>query len=90
MKYALFKHPTMPSIIAARDEEEVPYINWVRISEWVDVDFPARKREDVIPEQLALIDAEIKEQRLKAAAAVEALETARANLLAISDQRVSA
>jgi len=60
---------------------------YVRISEWVDVDFPPRAQAEVVPEELAQIEEKAQELKSDFAKKMGALEERRAQLLAITDER---
>jgi hypothetical protein len=62
---------------------------YVRTSDWIDVEFQPRSREESIAEEVCALDATADEIRATMGRQLIAIETAKANLLAISDQRSS-
>ena len=58
--------------------------NYVRLSEYVDVDFPPRAPEEIVPAQLAAIDKAEKEARAEFQLKLNAFAEARANALALT------
>jgi hypothetical protein len=66
---------------------EIGYSSGVRLSEYIEVEFPPLKPEQVIPEQLAVIDRHIAQVTKEFTEKLNELKTQRANLLAICDQR---
>jgi hypothetical protein len=66
---------------------ESGYSPGVRLSEYIEVEFPPLKPEQVIPEMLAVIDRHIAQVTKEFTEKLNELKTQRANLLAICDQR---
>jgi len=60
--------------------------NKIRLSEYVDVEFPPRAAEEVVPEQIAAIDAQLAEVADKFGKALAELKARKAELLAITNQ----
>ncbi len=56
---------------------------YIRISEWVDVDFPPLPTGDVVPRQLAAIDAEIAEVIDESEKRLSKLNRRKADLMAL-------
>ncbi len=56
---------------------------YVRVSEWVEVDFPPRRDEAAIPEEVRQLDAKLEELKADFAKKVTAIEEAKANLLSL-------
>jgi hypothetical protein len=89
VKYAQFKNPTFGYItIVGRREDDLdrPYCDSVRVSEWVDVEFPPRKPEEQIPEQIAMLDLAEKDLRLKFEEKLHALAEQRTKLRSLTHQ----
>ena len=93
MKYAIY-HWTLPSMkgcsqVWAQNAEE--YLSnqsdRVRVSEWVEVEFPPCDPAQFVPQQIAAIDAQIAEVNRRAGLAIADLEARKAELLAITDKR---
>ena len=87
MKIALFKSIaygwTMPA--AQHDDGSDPHLDsYVRITDYVDVDFPPRAPEEIVPAQLAAIDKAEKEARAEFQLKLNAFAEARANALALT------
>ena len=87
MKIALFKSIeygwTMPA--AQHDNGSDPHLgSYIRITEYVDVDFPPRAPEEIVPAQLAAIDKAEKEARAEFQLKLNAFAEARANALALT------
>ena len=61
---------------------------YVRVSEWIEVEFPPRAPDAMIPEEVRQLDAKLEELKADFAKKVTAIEAAKANLLAITDSRV--
>ena len=87
-KYAQFKDLkwvyVSPMIM---DERSGEVTTLVRVSEWVEVEFTPRQADEMVPEQLAAIDADIATVTDKFGKALAELRARRAELLAIVDQR---
>lgn len=68
------------------DGSEPVLSNYVRATQWVEVDFPERSAAELIPDQLAALDA--KEQELRAAfmEKLNELAEARAKLRALTHE----
>jgi single-stranded DNA-binding protein len=62
---------------------------YVRTSEWIDVEFSPRESKESIAEEVHQLDVKADEIRATMGRQLIAIETAKANLLAISDQRSS-
>ena len=88
MKIAQFQRIGDPSWIAvfdARPDGSDPCTeNYVRITEYVDVDFPPRAPEEIVPAQLAAIDRAEKEARAEFQLKLNAFAEARANVRALT------
>lgn len=63
------------------------YTPATRISEFVEVDFPDRSREEMIPEQIAKLDKEIAEEKERFSRVIERLNQRKSEILAITDER---
>jgi hypothetical protein len=63
---------------------------YIRVSDWVDVAFPARTDEAAIPEEVAQLDAKLEELKVDFAKKVNAIEEAKQNLLSLTqdDHRI--
>lgn len=61
---------------------------YIRISDWIEIDFPARTDDQQIPEEVRALDEKLEELKVDFARKINAIETAKANLLALTDQRI--
>jgi hypothetical protein len=94
MKIAQFKadpHDDYVSIFRwpdfAKDQPDYePLKGMVRISEWVDVHFPQRPADDLVPAQIAALDAQRAQTVAEFTEKLRDIEDKRACLLAISHQ----
>ena len=90
MKYAQFQDPKFPTLITvvSRDDDDLdrPYCNDIRISEWVEIDFPPLAPEQVIPAQLAALDREAEAVRQESAARLLKIAERKASLLALTHE----
>ena len=90
MKYAQFQDPKFPTLITvvSRDDDDLdrPYCNDIRISEWVEIDFPPLAPEQVIPAQLAALDREAEAVRQESAARLRKIAERKASLLALTHE----
>ena len=59
---------------------------YVRVSDWVDVDFPERPRADVVPEQIAKLDERADEIRREMLAKLNEIACEKASLLALTHE----
>ena len=59
---------------------------YVRISEWVDVEFPALAPEVIVPAQIAALDRRAEEVKAEFAAKLREIAEARASLLALTQE----
>ena len=59
---------------------------YVRISEWVDVEFPALAPEVIVPAQIAALDRRAEEVKAEFAAKLREIAEARARLLALTQE----
>jgi len=87
MKYAIFEYtsPGLKGLRICLSESEAKYGNdKIRFSEYVDIDFPPRTAEEVVPEQIAAIDAQLAEVTDKFGKALAELKARKAELLAIA------
>jgi hypothetical protein len=86
LRLALYKHPKWGIEMVYVDREREPK-EMVRISDWISVSFVLRDPEEIVPEQIKAIDAQIAQATADFAKALEGLKTQKANLLALT-QRV--
>ena len=89
MKYAQFKDPKYGFVaVVARDDDDLerPYVDDVRISEWIEIDFPPLPQKDVIRGQLAALDAEQRKLVKEHLAELQKIANARAKLLALTHE----
>ncbi len=63
------------------------YANSVRVTEYVDIEFPPRAKEEIVPAKIEKIDHEIAEITAKFTNELTELKTRKANLLALTDER---
>ena len=87
MKYAQFKDPHYGyiSVIGREDDDlERPYSDDVRISEWIEIDFPPLPQADIVQAQLAVLDAEQRKLVTEHLDALRKIAEARAKLLALT------
>ena len=59
---------------------------YVRISEWVDVEFPALASEVIVPAQIAALDRRAEEVKAEFTAKLHEIAEARASLLALTHE----
>lgn len=87
MKYAKFSIGHGTEHITS--EEMAKYSDLPRLSEWVEIDFPPRAPEELVPEQLAALDQQ--EMLLRGAfqKEMDKLKERRANLLALTNKVAS-
>lgn len=89
MKYAQFKDPKFGYItIVAREDNDLdrPFLSDVRVSEWVDVNFPPLPQEDVVRGHLDALDAEQRKLVAEHLAALQKIAEARAKLLSLTQE----
>ena len=90
MKYARFQDPKMCNLISIVEREdddlERPFLNDVRITEWVDVEFPALPPEVTVPAQIAALDRKAEEVKAEFTAKLREIADARASLLALTQE----
>jgi hypothetical protein len=89
MKIAIFEYtsPNMKGMKFYLTDAEAKYgSDKIRMSEYVDIDFPPRAAEEVVPEQIAAIDAQLAEVADKFGKALAELKARKAELLAITNQ----
>ena len=90
MKYARFQDPKMCNLISIVEREdddlERPFLNDVRISESVSVEFPALPPEVIVPAQLTALDRQAEEVKAEFAAKLREIADARASLLALTHE----
>lgn len=60
---------------------------YIRVSKWVEIDFPPRADEGAIAEELGQLDAKLEELKAEFTKKATAIEIAKQNLLALTDQR---
>ena len=84
MKIAQFRS-SVYNLISVSDEVLERCEDYVRISEYVEVDFVERNKEDVVNDEIAVIDTQIKTVNLDAYKKTSELEQRKAELLAIPD-----
>ena len=90
MKIDLFKRTGSGwSYITPRDlppdaAADYEYDGYIRISEWVEVDFPPRAPEQIIPAQLAMLDARKAEEVDRHLDALGQIAEERGKLLALT------
>ena len=88
-KLAIFEYtsPGMRGMKIYLSDSDAKYAdNKIRFSEFVDVEFPPRAAEEVVPEQIAAIDAQLAEVADKFGKALAELKARKAELLAITSQ----
>lgn len=89
-RIALFEYnsPTMRGLTTYLSESEAKYLsaNKTRISKFIEVEFPPRTAEEVVPEQIAALDAQIAEVTEKFGRALGELKARKSELLAITNQ----
>ena len=90
MKYARFQDPKMCNLISIVEREdddlERPFLNDVRISEWVSVEFPALPPEVTVPAQIAALDRQAEEVKAEFTAKLREIADAKASLLALTQE----
>lgn len=83
MKIAIFKRTGECSFESVSTDELEGCENYVRITEYVDVEFPKLKGREIVEKQLAAIDRTEKELRNKFQSALNNIERERAELMAL-------
>lgn len=63
------------------------HTDMVRMTEYVEVEFPPRSPEELVPAQVEIIDKKIAEVSAEFGRKLAALKEAKDNLLALTDQR---
>lgn len=88
MKIALFRILVSDSCSyeSIYDEEHAKYTDGVRISGWIEVEFPARAPEEFVPEQVALLDKAEAELRGKFEQKLHQIAEQRAKLRCLTHQ----
>lgn len=89
VKYAQFKDTKLGTVMVvgrADDDLERPFLEDVRISEWVEIDFPPLPLEDIVAAQLAALDAEQRTLVAQHLRDLEKIANARAKLLALTHE----
>ena len=88
MKIALYRHTLSAdcSYETICNESSGRFSTGVRISEWIDVDFPLRNAEEFVPEQLAVLDKAEAELRDKFAKKLQEIAERRAKLRCLTYQ----
>ena len=92
MKYAQFKDPTLGFVtVVSRADNDLdrPFCDDVRISEWIEIDFPPRKSDEVIAAQLAALDAQQQTLVAEHLTALQKIAEARSKLLALTHDALS-
>ena len=87
MKIAQFESMSTPGSFQFWDEGMEKYTTAGRISEYVDVQFPPRALEELVPAQVAIIDRKIAEVSAELGRQIAELKDAKGRLLALTDQR---
>jgi len=87
MKLAKFETLGGYPLVLYYPPETEPYTDMVRVSEYVEIDFPPRTAEELVPAQVALIDKKIAQVSKEFGDQLAALKDAKDKLLAITDQR---
>ena len=89
MKYAQFKDPHYGyiSVIGREDDElERGYADDVRISEWIEIDFPPLSQAEAVQAQLVALDAEQRKLVAERLDALQKIAEARAKLLSLTHE----
>jgi hypothetical protein len=63
---------------------------YLRVSEYVEVEFPSLPMEDVVPLQVAAVERSIEKLTAEYAKELDLLQARKADLLALTDQRETA
>jgi hypothetical protein len=89
MKYAQFKDMKFGWInVVGRHESDLerPYCDTVRVSEWIEIDFPPLPDNEVVPQQLAALDRKQQELVREHLAALQKIADQRAKLLCLTHE----
>ena len=90
MKYAQFKDPKLPTLITVvgRDDDDLdrPFCNDIRISEWVEIEFPPLPLSVTVPAQIAALDREAKTLKQEFAERLHEIAERKASLLALTHE----
>lgn len=88
MRIAIFRHHVSATIeyesVINEDGAKYRGPSSTRVSEWVDVDFPPCAADELVPEQLAMLDAAENELRAKFQEKLNELAEQRSKLRAIT------
>jgi hypothetical protein len=87
VKMALYKYSDGGSPFGMDEDTARFSPTSVRVSEFLDIEFPDRKREDIVPEQIAKIDKEMDEEKERFSHVMERLNRRKSEILAITDER---
>jgi hypothetical protein len=76
------------TIVIEREEKDLdmPLQGYVRLSDWVSVEFPLRRPDELVPEQLAVLDEAEKSLRLKFEQKLHEIAGERAKLLCLTHE----
>ena len=90
MKYAQFQDPKIPSLITVvgREDDDLdrPFCNDIRVSEWVEIEFPPLPPSVTVPAQIAALDRETEAVKQEFAERLHKLAELRASLLALTHE----
>jgi hypothetical protein len=87
MKLAQFKSLGNYPLTLYYEPASEAHTDMVRMTEYVDIEFPPRDIREVVPAQVAIIDSKIAEVTEEFGKKLAMLKEAKENLLAITDQR---
>lgn len=91
MKIATFEYtnPMLKGLSTYLSEKDSRHAdNYIRVSEYIEVEFPPRAAEEIVPEQIAALDTQIAEVTDKFGKALAELKARKSELLAISAPEV--
>lgn len=86
MKIALFKNAEYGFSAVYEQNREEFLEEYVRVSQWVDVEFPMRSAEEYVPEQIKVLDSEREKIVEKFSTALAEIDKRKKELLAIPHQ----
>lgn len=89
MKIAEFIDPKYDFLRMIYTEAEGHATTLIRSTEWLDITFTPRAPEEMVPEAVAAVDADIAIVTEKFATALQLLKEKRSNLLALTQQKDS-
>jgi hypothetical protein len=86
-KYQRIGQPDWTAVFDAHADGSEPMIDtFIRVSEFIEVEFPLRKAEEIIPAQLAALKKQEEDLRAKFLDELNKIAEARANILSLTHE----